>query len=98
MGSCIAAEERMLALRSVRCLSVTSYRGLATGGDAIKDLFAEEFSALSARLEAARNKEMEVPENVYKQMQEEAAAAKARAGLTDMGEVALSKKLKIGDL
>jgi len=42
--------------------------------------------------------EKEVPADVFKAMEEEAAAAKARTGLTGIGEVGLSNKLKIGDL
>jgi len=52
---------------------------------------------MSARLESARQVEKEVPANIFKAMQEEAAAAKARTGLQDV-EVTLSSTLKIGDL
>merc|ERR1712178_548642 len=70
----------------------------AAGGDSIKDLFTAEFAALSKRLEAARNVEQDVPEAVFKAMEEEAAQAKLRSGLSGIGEVPLSKKLKIGNL
>merc|ERR1711935_311646 len=95
-------DNKMLARSSVlRAASQVQRRHFCAadkGGDSIKDLFASEFSALSKRLEAARDVEKEGPATVMKAMEEEVAAAKARTGLGGIGEVALSNKLKIGNL
>merc|ERR1712205_172175 len=98
MGSLLFVMLRSTGL--IRICSAASRRQFAAAaeGDAIKDLFASEFKNLSERLKAARDVEKEVPADVMAAMTEEANAAKARTGLSGIGQVDLSKKLKIGDL
>merc|ERR1711907_303623 len=100
MGASAQVVQMLARARVMRVASVASRRHFAAAGsgDAIKDLFASEFAALGKRLEAAREVEKEVPAEVFKAMEEEVAAAKQRTGLNGLGQVELSKKLKIGNL
>merc|ERR1712166_886362 len=63
--------------------------------DVIKELFLHELAAVTQRLTEARTVEQAVPAAVMKAMEEEVAAVGARVGLSRIGPVKLSDKLKI---
>merc|ERR1719271_1067120 len=78
----------MLRARLPVLANVAFRRNFAAGsGDAVQELFANEFKSLGERLKAEANVEKEVPADVFKAMEEEVTAAKTRTGLANIGDL-----------
>merc|ERR1712166_263862 len=79
----------------VDAIKVDAIKVDAIKRDMIKELFLHELAAVTQRLTEARTIEQAVPAAVMKAMEEEVAVVGARVGLSRIGPVKLSDKLKI---
>eukprot|EP00658_Telonema_sp_P-2_P076478 TRINITY_DN66_c0_g1_i4.p3 TRINITY_DN66_c0_g1~~TRINITY_DN66_c0_g1_i4.p3 ORF type:complete len:113 (+),score=45.73 TRINITY_DN66_c0_g1_i4:119-457(+) len=70
----------------------------AAKNDAIKDLFLNEIKAVTARLNKAKSGEQAVTPAIMEAMQSEVATMKSRTGLSGVGDVGLSNKIKMTSL
>merc|ERR1712178_29651 len=88
----------MLRISAAR-LACQSRRSFATGeSGAVKEVFLNEIKAVSQRLNAAKGAEQPVSPQVKEAMEAEVATIKARTGLSGVGEVGLSDKIKMTSL
>merc|ERR1712166_1097579 len=90
-----SATRRKTSSQPAEAAEVDAIKVDAIKVDVIKDLFLHELAAVTQRLTAARTVEQAVPAAVMKAMEEEVAAVGARVGLSGIGPVKLSDKLKI---